>query len=323
VGNFMGPNMGYNDKRRVLPGVMSDSPRSAQPTRPLPPTASDQNPISTPLAGIDRNYSPIARTMGSGGAGGSGGGAGGTSSPAATAMGNNAAASIGTSGFLNMLSGIPSAVTAHGMGVPGRTIANTMLGNTANAMFGPVGIGNSLLGTALAGYQGSKAATDLNMSKFGPAMQDAFKAISSNFGLAGMIPGMFGHKAEMDAMQAAVNSTEGLSRGLDAYGATMFGGTNPENFGSPFQNAPMARGSLGYSPSAIDAAIANQAIGSQAGASGQAGYVTGLFQKGYQPGQGDPVGGNQGGDPGVGVDYGGGFGEIGSPTGMGEGSDDY
>jgi hypothetical protein len=263
---------------------------------------------------IGANYTPI----GHGGAGGDSpgaGGAGGTGNPLGTSMGNNAAANVGMSGLLSAISGIPAAMQASGMGMSGSGIANAMLGNTAMAMFGPMGIANSLLGTAYSGYQASKAATDLNMGKTGIGSQAAFKSLSSPFGILGMIPGMFSSKAQTAAMAAAAASKEGQTTGL-------WGGTDPSNdFGQAWAANPQE------SPAyfgAQELAKTPQSPYVQSGIPGRYTPAMDMTAIGGRFGgvighQGDPVGGNQSGDPGVGVGYGGGFGEEGSPTGQAEG----
>ena len=342
MGNFAGPpQMGFDPKRRILPGVLSSSPRRAQPTRPLAPSPGDipgTQPVNNqPMGRINMPSNPINRSYANFGAGGDSPGAGGTSSPLGTSMGNNAAANVGMSGLLSALSGIPAAMSAYGMGIPGGTIANTMLGNTANAMFGPMGIANSLLGTAYSAYQGSKAATSQGLTSTGTAAADATKSVSSPLGLAGnlykYVANLFNpySTSQMtEALSAARRSDEARRVGFGArLGQGLTGLTTPgamRGFTPDSQAMAALASDLFGQMSPEDAIMGMPAYGEPGGISGRQGGVGDMTAIGGRWGgvvghQGEAVGGNQGGDPGTGVGYGGGFGDIGSPTGQGEGDD--
>ncbi len=320
MGNFAGPGMGYNDKRRILPGVLSSSPRRAQPVRPLPPTPSDvpggipdgnQPGKFNPQTRIDSNYT-------SAGAGGDSPGVS-TSNPLGTSMGNNAAANVGMTGLMSALSGIPGAAAAHGQGISGSAIANALFGNTMGSMLGPAGIMNSLLGMAYAGYQGNKAAKTMGLSKTGTASQAASNAINTPLGIVGQFLNILNpSQTAYTALEAASGSQEaqraGIWKGSSEHGAFQ------DAFGDPFaeQNAgfspgrdiagPSPYGMRGYSPNALDMT----AIGGRWGPDPYAH-------------QGDPMGGNQGGGglggDGMGSPGVGGLGGETGATGQGEGDD--
>jgi hypothetical protein len=329
MGGFSNPQMQFGAKRRYSPEQLSDSPRPYA-NNPLPysdapidinrPTPTGSGRLSSP-APIG-NYTPA-------GAGGDSMGRGTSNNPLGNQIGTSAAANIGTSGLLSLVSSLPAAAAASGQGVPFSSISPYVFGSTMSSMLGPAGIANSLLGAAYAAYQGKKAATSQGLTSTGTASAEAMKSINSPLGIAGQlfkgISNLFNPystSAMTTAREAAINSAEAKKVGFQArLGQGLTGLGTPQSRGG-FTPDPQAMASLladlgANAPmSPEDAIMGMPAYGQPGGISGRHGGVGDMTAIGGRWGgivdhQGDPVGGNQSGDPGVGGDMGSASGEGG------------